>query len=544
MKKEKNIPWVISKLKAQIGLEPDIQLAKKAFSKFQKRAAKAGLAQQALNQPDDMNQNNQNDDHHNRNHQNDQTDYRHQGDHHEDRHGKQQNGSKINIEIKKNNGKNIPSVKLPDPVVARQHLKELEEQFLQRKVFHLRKELHKAAKKSRALEAKKIVKKIKEAKTKEPTTVPALEAKLENMKHANLDAVVDHVYKKVAKELSIPYENKSGEKYKLGDAEGRLVNIKFVKEIADNFKIRYVNGWKDLSKKNGNKKEDQDEEDEEEEEEAAEEEANEEDEEDEEEPGDDDSENDEEADDGFNSEDFDENDEEEDIPPVLSRKPEKRLPLKKDLNEKALSAKTKSVFLESLNQAGSEEDDEEDEDEDDEDDDEDNGSDDGFDSEDFDESDEENSNQRNNRTKMVGKPGQIKNKLQGKIHKGGKQQLEIEKRKKNRPGQKSRQLQWQKQYGRSARHLQKKFPASSNPMNNFTLNNKRPMVDHPDQSQNKRFKPAITATYPASRPQSSLKGNANEKSNEKLHPSWEAKRKAKEQQSAIHAFQGQKIVFD
>jgi len=81
-------------------------------------------------------------------------------------------------------------------------------------------------------------------------------------------------------------------------------------------------------------------------------------------------------------------------------------------------------------------------------------------------------------------------------------------------------------------------------MNNFTLNNKRPMVDHSDQSQNKRFKPAITATYPASRPQSSLKGNANEKSNEKLHPSWEAKRKAKEQQSAIHAFQGQKIVFD
>ncbi|KAF4577143.1 hypothetical protein EYR36_005130 [Pleurotus pulmonarius] len=126
---------------------------------------------------------------------------------------------------------------------------------------------------------------------------------------------------------------------------------------------------------------------------------------------------------------------------------------------------------------------------------------------------------------------------------------------KNRRGQRARRAIWEKKYGRNANHKKKETETSSRhtrPSIPQTSGRGRKMGNKviPDGSANKVYalksrtwgeKPShdqkLTASKPATRqlPASQTQGSS-------LHPSWEAKRKAKERTGIVPS-QGKKIVF-
>ncbi|KAF2857565.1 hypothetical protein K470DRAFT_260686, partial [Piedraia hortae CBS 480.64] len=91
---------------------------------------------------------------------------------------------------------------------------------------------------------------------------------------------------------------------------------------------------------------------------------------------------------------------------------------------------------------------------------------------------------------------------------------------KNRRGQRARQALWEKKYGSSAKHLQKK--------------QKREKGRKEDGNQQNRHGVERREKKPPA---------ASRDDGGKLHPSWEAKKAAKEKASRVTEFKGTKIVF-
>ncbi|PTB69135.1 Bud-site selection protein [Trichoderma citrinoviride] len=151
--------------------------------------------------------------------------------------------------------------------------------------------------------------------------------------------------------------------------------------------------------------------------------------------------------------------------------------------------------------------------------------------------------------------------LMGGYISGSESASDIEAPRKKRRGQRARQAIWEKKYGANARHLQKQAAKGGR---DAGWDMKRGAVGPEDQGRGKWRKggrglpgrPAGGAAGGA-RGYSQGRGNDREqgraapaprpptkKDNEgPLHPSWEARKKAKEAQKNV-AFAGQKVVFD
>ncbi|KAK1251739.1 hypothetical protein MKX07_007218 [Trichoderma sp. CBMAI-0711] len=147
--------------------------------------------------------------------------------------------------------------------------------------------------------------------------------------------------------------------------------------------------------------------------------------------------------------------------------------------------------------------------------------------------------------------------LMGGYISGSESASDIEAPRKKRRGQRARQAIWEKKYGANARHLQK---AAAKGGRDAGWDLKRGAVGPEDQGRGKWRKggrlPGRPAGAAGGRGYSQGRGNDREqdrpapvakptkKDNEgPLHPSWEARKKAKEAQKNV-AFAGQKVVFD
>jgi hypothetical protein len=146
--------------------------------------------------------------------------------------------------------------------------------------------------------------------------------------------------------------------------------------------------------------------------------------------------------------------------------------------------------------------------------------------------------------------------LMGGYISGSESASDIDEPPKKRRGQRARQAIWEKKYGASAKHLQKATATKGGRDAGWDV--KRGAVGSEDQGRGKPWKrggrlPAGGDNRGYSR---GREGNAHQedraapapkptkKDNEgTLHPSWEARKKAKEQQQGA-AFAGKKIVFD
>ncbi|KIP05392.1 hypothetical protein PHLGIDRAFT_128949 [Phlebiopsis gigantea 11061_1 CR5-6] len=112
---------------------------------------------------------------------------------------------------------------------------------------------------------------------------------------------------------------------------------------------------------------------------------------------------------------------------------------------------------------------------------------------------------------------------------------------KNRRGQRARRAIWEKKYGRNANHVKSQIaegnkdarPPSKRPASK-TQSNARP---RPQGRPFQQSEPPIHPSVP-------IRPSARQMEDKPIHPSWEAKRKLKEKQSAgIIPAQGKKIVF-
>ncbi|EFY89152.1 hypothetical protein J3458_000755 [Metarhizium acridum] len=133
--------------------------------------------------------------------------------------------------------------------------------------------------------------------------------------------------------------------------------------------------------------------------------------------------------------------------------------------------------------------------------------------------------------------------LMGGYISGSESASDIEEAKpKNRRGQRARQAIWEQKYGSGAKHLQKPQKKSGR---DSGWDMRRGAVDAEDQGRRTPWKKGIQ--NPVAR--NGIRGDsapapvAKRDDEGKLHPSWEARRKAKESQKAI-AFAGSKVVFD
>ncbi|UKZ49954.1 hypothetical protein TrVGV298_004209 [Trichoderma virens] len=142
--------------------------------------------------------------------------------------------------------------------------------------------------------------------------------------------------------------------------------------------------------------------------------------------------------------------------------------------------------------------------------------------------------------------------LMGGYISGSESASDIEAPPKKRRGQRARQAIWEKKYGANAKHLQK---AATKGGRDAGWDMKRGAVGPEDQGRGKPWKRGSRPTGGDSRGYSQGRGGhapeqnrpppkPTKKDNEgPLHPSWEARKKAKEAQKSV-AFTGQKVVFD
>ncbi|KAL7820635.1 Bud-site selection protein [Trichoderma gracile] len=147
--------------------------------------------------------------------------------------------------------------------------------------------------------------------------------------------------------------------------------------------------------------------------------------------------------------------------------------------------------------------------------------------------------------------------LMGGYISGSESASDIEAPRKKRRGQRARQAIWEKKYGANARHLQK---AAAKGGRDAGWDLKRGAVGAEDQGRGKWRKggrlPGRPVGAAGARGFSQGRGHDRDqdrpapaakptkKDNEgPLHPSWEARKKAKEAQKNV-AFAGQKVVFD
>ncbi|KAL2162250.1 hypothetical protein VTH06DRAFT_7163 [Thermothelomyces fergusii] len=140
--------------------------------------------------------------------------------------------------------------------------------------------------------------------------------------------------------------------------------------------------------------------------------------------------------------------------------------------------------------------------------------------------------------------------------------IDVAPRRKNRRGQRARQAIWEKKYGDKARHLQKAAngrDAGWDPKRGAVDGESKPWkrgIRNPLLEKDKTKASGAGETKPADekkQPNNEKKLPSNERKKPAqrkrddtgpLHPSWEAKRKAKEKQQLSAPFQGKKIVFD
>ncbi|KAI9666060.1 MAG: hypothetical protein M1821_003995 [Bathelium mastoideum] len=139
---------------------------------------------------------------------------------------------------------------------------------------------------------------------------------------------------------------------------------------------------------------------------------------------------------------------------------------------------------------------------------------------------------------------------------GSGEDVDVRPARKNRRGQRARQQIWEQKYGNRANHLQKQKQVSERSDRNQGWDPRKGAVE----AGNGRFTKSKKNHGPA---KGVLEGaNATRLSNSRghvrhgavhqrkeaddrpLHPSWEAKKRAKEQQKETAAFQGTKITFD
>ncbi|KAL7951610.1 Bud-site selection protein, partial [Trichoderma barbatum] len=141
--------------------------------------------------------------------------------------------------------------------------------------------------------------------------------------------------------------------------------------------------------------------------------------------------------------------------------------------------------------------------------------------------------------------------LMGGYISGSESASDIEAPPKKRRGQRARQAIWEKKYGASAKHLQK---AATKGGRDAGWDMKRGAVGPEDQGRGKPWKKGGRPATGDSRSYSQGRGGNDreqtrappkptKKDNEgPLHPSWEARKKAKEAQQNV-AFAGSKVVF-
>ncbi|KAL7938724.1 Bud-site selection protein [Trichoderma chlorosporum] len=143
--------------------------------------------------------------------------------------------------------------------------------------------------------------------------------------------------------------------------------------------------------------------------------------------------------------------------------------------------------------------------------------------------------------------------LMGGYISGSESASDIEAPPKKRRGQRARQAIWEKKYGANAKHLQK---AATKGGRDAGWDMKRGAVGPDDQGRGKPWKRGGRPAAGDFRGYSQARGgNVREQENKlppkptkkdnegPLHPSWEARKKAKEAQKSV-AFAGQKVVFD
>lgn len=127
---------------------------------------------------------------------------------------------------------------------------------------------------------------------------------------------------------------------------------------------------------------------------------------------------------------------------------------------------------------------------------------------------------------------------------------------KNRRGQRARRAIWEKKFGKNANHkkVEQQAAKASNhrprsdangPRNRHAVNMVKPIVDHrKDHPQNRQAADTGWGQRTGTSAFSQTATPAQRENKEKLHPSWEAKRKLKEKQNAgILPPQGTKIKF-
>ncbi|KAJ5612453.1 hypothetical protein N7510_005647 [Penicillium lagena] len=112
-------------------------------------------------------------------------------------------------------------------------------------------------------------------------------------------------------------------------------------------------------------------------------------------------------------------------------------------------------------------------------------------------------------------------------------------KRKNRMGQQARRALWEKKYGEKANHVQKEMKKQKR-NRDAGWDVKRGAMDagrRGGRPQNRRDEQTGANTLPLGKSKSAAQDTGP------LHPSWEAKKKAKEQASTA-SFQGTKVVFD
>ncbi|KAG5973984.1 hypothetical protein E4U55_000137 [Claviceps digitariae] len=144
------------------------------------------------------------------------------------------------------------------------------------------------------------------------------------------------------------------------------------------------------------------------------------------------------------------------------------------------------------------------------------------------------------------KPGQIGGStflpsLMGGYISGSESASDIEEAKpKKRRGQRARQAIWEQKYGTSAKHLQK---PSHKGGRDSGWDLRRGAVDGDNQSKKSPWKKGVQRPAAGHMDAASAPKPRKRDDEGALHPSWEARKKARQTQKAV-AFTGKKVVFD
>ncbi|SCU94972.1 LADA_0G12618g1_1 [Lachancea dasiensis] len=112
-------------------------------------------------------------------------------------------------------------------------------------------------------------------------------------------------------------------------------------------------------------------------------------------------------------------------------------------------------------------------------------------------------------------------------------QIATEPKRKNRRGQRARQKIWEKKFGKTANHVQKRMAQEQSERQQRQVEYEQRAAKRAAKAQEREAAQALAQPS---------KGKEEKPKDMPMHPSWEAKKKAEEKQKAAK-FQGKKIVF-